>query len=74
MTIQQPKYLGINQYVDKIMIYSKYPRKYLIQYFGNTYIQKMYEDDENGRPTHIGYIINKEWFKLYKLEELRIKS
>jgi hypothetical protein len=56
------------------MIYSKYPRKYLIQYFGNTYIQKMYEDDENGRPTHIGYIINKEWFKLYKLEELRIKS
>jgi hypothetical protein len=70
----EPKFIGIDQNGDKIMIYSNYPRKYLIDYFGTTYIKKMYQDDKNGRRMHVGYIIDGYWYKLYKVEEFRIQS
>ena len=66
-------YLAINQYGEQILIDSKHPRKFLINYFGNTNIKKIYRDGENGCPVHIGYVINNQWFRLYKLEEFHGK-
>lgn len=61
-------YLAIDQYGEKILL-KDHPRKELMDYLGATHADKMYVDIE-GKLNHIGYVIRRHWFDVFKLSPL----
>lgn len=49
----------------------RHPRKDLLARYGVQHADKLYEDDQNGRSWHIGYIISGHWFSVYEVRPLR---
>lgn len=60
--MKQVTFIAINQDNYHYILYSKHPRKELMELLGATRADKMYI--EEGR--HIGYVIAGHWFTLYK--------
>ena len=64
-------FLAVDQYNQKHLLKTKFPRKELLEIFGATSARKIYQDDKNGRSYHIGYLIQGMWLTLYKVSEFR---
>lgn len=62
-------YLGIDQYGDKYILKSQYPRKELLEYFGRKHASKMYTDLKSGGHKESGYVIAGHWITLYRVFE-----
>ena len=48
---------------------TKHPRKTLLEKLGYKSASKMFVDDKDGKPKHIGYVIGGEWFQIYEVHE-----
>ncbi len=64
-------FLAINQYNQKYLLKTKFPRKELLTIFGATSARKIFQDDRGGNVFHAGYCIGGMWFTLYKVSEFR---
>ena len=62
-------YIAIDQYGQDFKLYSKHPRKELLDYLGRKKATKMYVDTKSGKSKHIGYIIGGQWFTFYEIHE-----
>jgi len=61
--------MGIDQYGTEFHDLGEYPRKSLLNRLGRKRAEKMYVDDADSNPKHIGYIIAGHWIRLYRVEE-----
>lgn len=66
-------FLAIDQYNQKHLLKTKFPRKELLEIFGATSARKIYQDDKIGQSYHTGYLIQGLWLTLYKVSEFRKK-
>ena len=64
--MKQLGYIGIDQCGTHYII-QKHPRKELLKQLGRKFAQKMYVDDKEGNPKHIGYIIAGLWIRIYRV-------
>jgi len=64
-------FLAVDQYNQKHLLKTKFPRKELLEIFGATSARKIYQDDKSGQSYHIGYLIQGIWLTLYKVSEFR---
>ena len=64
-------FLAIDQFNQKHLLKTKYPRKELLEIFCASKATKIYQDDKSGQSYHVGYVIQGMWFTLYKLSEFR---
>jgi len=64
-------FLAIDQFGEKYLLKSKYPRKELEKIFCTKNIKKIYIDDKLGNSFHTGYFLNGLWLNLYKLENFK---
>ena len=64
-------FLAVDQYNQKHLLKTKFPRKELLEIFGATSASKIYQDDKSGQSYHIGYLIQGMWLTLYKVSEFR---
>jgi hypothetical protein len=64
-------FLAIDQFGEKYLLKSKYPRKELENFFYTKNIKKIYVDDKKGNQFHAGYFLKGLWLSLYKLEEFK---
>lgn len=62
-------YLAIDQFGNKYILTTKYPRKELLNIFYRTHADKMYVDTKEGKTKHVGYIIDGYWLTLYNVSE-----
>jgi hypothetical protein len=60
--------MAIDQYGTTYHNLGAYPRKTLLERLGSRSAEKMYMDDSTGESQHVGYIINRLWLTLYKIE------
>lgn len=47
----------------------KHPRAQLMEKLDSHHADKMYVDDKEGNPKHVGYIVREEWFTIYEVHE-----
>jgi len=64
-------FLAIDQFNQKHLLKTKYPRKELLEIFCASKATKIYQDDAGGKSYHVGYAIQGMWFTLYELSEFR---
>jgi hypothetical protein len=64
-------HIAKDQYGDTYKLYTKFPRKELLEKFGASHADKIYQDDKNGNSYHIGYRIFNLWLALYKIEPFK---
>ena len=60
-------YMAIDQYGQTYHSLT-HPRKELCEKLGRKHVEKMYVDKKDGSTKHVGYIINRLWLTLYKVE------
>ena len=60
-------FVARDQYGQTYFIYSEYPRKWLLNYFGRQHVDKIY-DDLKGQH-HIGYVIAGKWLTIFRINE-----
>lgn len=63
-------HMAIDQYGNTLHALGPYPRKALLERLGRKHADRMYVDDSEGRPHHIGYVIAGRWLTLYKVERI----
>ena len=61
-------YMAVDQYGTTVHGL-EYPRRDLQRQFGGR-ARKMYQDKKDGTMVHVGYIVGKQWFTLYKVERM----
>jgi hypothetical protein len=66
-------YMGIDQY-GQTYHGLKHPRKELMETLGNSHVDKMYRDKDNGSYVHVGYIIGGLWITLYEVTPFERKG
>ncbi len=64
-------FLAIDQYNQKHLLKTKFPRKELLGIFGATKATKIYQDDKSGKSYHVGYFIKGMWLTLFKVEKFQ---
>lgn len=64
-------YHAVDQYGDVVAYRAEDPRVGLLEELGATRAQNMYVDGKDGKAYHIGYIVKKRWFSIFKLEAMR---
>jgi len=64
-------YMAVDQYGQTHHIGDNPPRKWLLDYFCASTAEKMYQDDKDGNPWHVGYIIGDLWLTVYAVHEWR---
>lgn len=62
------QFVAMDERGQAYFIDSKYPRKWLLDYFGRQHADKMYIDTGRGHK-HIGYIIAGLWLTIYQISE-----
>jgi len=67
-------FLAIDQFGEKYLLKTKYPRKELEKIFCTKNIKKIYIDDKKGNSFHTGYFLKGLWLNLYKLQSLKNKN
>jgi hypothetical protein len=67
ISIYKP-YLAINQFGEQVWI-NKHPRKELMEHCGSKHAQKMFVDIE-GEPHHVGYVIGRQWWDVFRVGAL----
>lgn len=60
------KFLAEDQYGQQVWI-KDHPRKELCEHVGTTHAEKMYIDDNDGNSHHIGYVVGRRWFSIFKV-------
>ncbi|MFA7254456.1 MAG: hypothetical protein WC107_07980 [Patescibacteria group bacterium] len=64
-------HIAIDQHGNTHKLYTKFPRKELIEKLGATSAQKMYVDGKQGKSYHVGWIISGLWLTVYKVTPMR---
>jgi hypothetical protein len=64
-------FLAVDQYNQKHLLKTKFPRKELLGIFGTTSARKIYQDDKSGQSYHAGYLIRGLWLTLYRVSEFK---
>ena len=68
----QQGYMARDQYGETYHMYNcKYPRKWLLGYFGRKHAEKMYTDTKDGNSLHIGWIIAGHWLSVFRVFSLK---
>lgn len=63
-------YMAIGNHGDTIHLGdTKHPRKTLLEKLGATNADKIFVDDKDGKPKHIGYVVQGQWFQIYEVHE-----
>ncbi len=64
-------FLAIDQFGEKYLLKTKYPRKELEKIFCTKNIKKIYIDDKKGNSFHTRYFLKGLWLNLYKLQSFK---
>lgn len=65
-------YIAIDQYGQTYQIGdTKYPRKWLLDYFDRKSAQKMYVDTKTEQSKHIGWIIAGMWLEVFRVFSMK---
>lgn len=62
-------FMAIDQYGQTFHIGNNPPRKWLLNHLDRRSARKMYIDDDDGKPLHVGYIISGLWLRVYRVAE-----
>lgn len=61
-------YVAMDQYGTTHHIDSKYPRQWLLNYYGRKHADKIYHDNlKTGKTDHVGWVIAGHWFNVYQV-------
>ncbi len=61
-------HVGFDDHGNTFKMYTKFPRKELLEYLGYKKASKMYRDPN---AEHVGWIIGSHWISVYRVDKLK---
>lgn len=65
------EYMAVDQHGQTYHALGPHPRKSLMVLAGRKRAAKMYVDGKDGKAYHVGYVIGRLWFTLYRVTPVR---